>query len=252
MTPSQRRELIRVASDYRLGVLHHERQFIRTTRAIMDALAETMANYLEPSLRKDSKPISAATGDIPTDVDRVLRAVLPQIGPKVRAAHAKLTAGLTRNYDRTMGKQLPALPFDTLDAPVKMQAALARESSVALVENAAREYAAGVREVFGDPAATLGVPWKELSKKLQERADVSKSRAELIARDQTLKLNGAINQAKQTELGIDGYIWNTSNDEKVRKSHKALAGQEFSWSAPPDVGHPGQDIQCRCVAIPII
>ena len=81
---------------------------------------------------------------------------------------------------------------------------------------------------------------------------MSESRAELIARDQTLKLNGAITKARQTSAGVNSYTWNTSHDDRVRESHAALDGQIISWDAPPEAGHPGEDFQCRCVPIPVI
>ena len=44
--------------------------------------------------------------------------------------------------------------------------------------------------------------------------------------------------------------WLTSDDERVRPSHREKVGKFFRWDDPPaDTGHPGADIQCRCVAI---
>lgn len=101
-----------------------------------------------------------------------------------------------------------------------------------------------------------GVPARDLSKSLEERYGISRSRAEFIARDQTLKLNGQINKQKQTDLGITHYRWSTSKDRRVRDSHAALDGTIQAWDNPPNTGngtnHPGEDYQCRCIAIPII
>lgn len=81
----------------------------------------------------------------------------------------------------------------------------------------------------------------------------TKKRARLIARDQTQKVNAAITQGRQTNLGVKKYRWRTSSDERVRESHKSKNGKVFSWDKPPkDTGHPGEDIQCRCIAEPII
>ena len=108
-----------------------------------------------------------------------------------------------------------------------------------------------VVEIFEAPDVN-GMRVEELQRKLEERGDISESRAELVARDQTLKLNGAITQIRQENAGIDAYTWSTSLDERVREEHVALEGQTFSWASPPAVGHPGEDYQCRCVAIPVI
>ena len=48
------------------------------------------------------------------------------------------------------------------------------------------------------------------------------------------------------------YMWLTSGDEKVRPSHAANVGKIFYWSDPPPTGHPSEDINCRCVAVPYV
>ena len=85
---------------------------------------------------------------------------------------------------------------------------------------------------------------------------VSQRHAELIARDQTAKLNGAIQRQEQQDAGITEYIWCTTGDERVRRSHAELNGKKFSWASPPitDGGrmcHPGEDFQCRCIGRPV-
>lgn len=79
-----------------------------------------------------------------------------------------------------------------------------------------------------------------------------RNRAELIARDQTMKLNGDLNHLRQTNLGIKKYIWRTSQDARVRDEHAEREGKIFKWSDPPEGGHPGEAISCRCNAEPII
>ncbi|WP_312102137.1 phage minor head protein [Acinetobacter venetianus] len=76
------------------------------------------------------------------------------------------------------------------------------------------------------------------------------SRALLIAVDQLGKINGRLTQIRQQKLGITHYTWSTSQDERVRHSHRLRDGLLFAWDDPPDDGHPGIPIRCRCVAIP--
>ena len=90
---------------------------------------------------------------------------------------------------------------------------------------------------------------------MSERTDVSDSRAKLIARDQVAKLNGALTQQRQRDIGVEGYIWRTVGDERVRDTHEEVDGQFFSWDSPPsetDDNHPGEDYQCRCWAEPVL
>lgn len=73
-------------------------------------------------------------------------------------------------------------------------------------------------------------------------------RAELIARDQIGKLNGQITMVRQKSIGVTEYRWRGSLDERERPEHRAREGAIFQWSDPPEDGHPGQPIRCRCWA----
>lgn len=47
------------------------------------------------------------------------------------------------------------------------------------------------------------------------------------------------------------YIWRTVKDSDVRPAHAAREGKIFSWTNPPEGGHPGEDYNCRCWAEPV-
>lgn len=83
-----------------------------------------------------------------------------------------------------------------------------------------------------------------------------KSYARLVAYDQVGKAYAAIASEKQISVGITRYQWTTTNDDRVRDSHRELDGKIFSWDSPPLVDgeykHPGEPIQCRCIADPVI
>lgn len=101
-------------------------------------------------------------------------------------------------------------------------------------------------------AMRSGLRWEELAKELQERYEVSEARAALIARDQAGKFFGELNEARQAALGVREFIWRTANDERVRDEHAALEGERFSWDDPPSEGIPGEAINCRCFAEPVL
>lgn len=103
---------------------------------------------------------------------------------------------------------------------------------------------------------TNGRTTTDMVKDIQRVYGVSKRHAVLIARDQTAKLNGRIQQYQQMDAGIEEYIWCTTGDERVRESHRALNGQKFRWDDPPENSegrtcHPGEDYQCRCIGRPV-
>lgn len=92
---------------------------------------------------------------------------------------------------------------------------------------------------------------KSIAVAIADRFGVARSRAEFIARDQTATLNSQLSQVRMRSAGVDKYEWSTSHDERVRPEHAARDGKIFAWADPPEGGAPGEDFNCRCVAIAI-
>ena len=88
---------------------------------------------------------------------------------------------------------------------------------------------------------------------------VTRRRAELIARDQNNKASAALQRVRYGELGIERATWRHSRaGREPRPSHVANDGNEFDvregW-LDPAIGKriwPGTEINCRCVAIPVM
>lgn len=113
-------------------------------------------------------------------------------------------------------------------------------------------------KMFSDIESTItralqrGTSTRDLTGQISKQFGVARRRAQLIARDQISSLNGQINKHRQTSMGIEKYKWRTSGDERVRKLHASREGVEFEWSNPPSDGHPGEPINCRCTAEPVL
>ena len=105
-----------------------------------------------------------------------------------------------------------------------------------------------------------------IAKEINEAYGMSKNHAKFVARDQVSKLNAQITQAQQQDAGVEEYTWSSSGDSRVRDCHRYLHGKKFRWDDPPEMWyhtksrgrvntgrhcHPGEDYQCRCVAIPV-
>ena len=114
-----------------------------------------------------------------------------------------------------------------------------------------------------------GQRFTDIARDLQERIGISERRANLIARDQTAKLNSSLTKLRQESVGIETFRWQTSGDERVRSSHKIMDGRVCRWDDPTvwlneSTGKfvkrsstatktlPGQEINCRCNGIAII
>jgi SPP1 gp7 family putative phage head morphogenesis protein len=133
-----------------------------------------------------------------------------------------------------------------------------RTQNVNLITRTTAENLHKIQELL-ERRSRQGARVEDLRRELVEQQGFSKSRAELIARDQVLKFNGELTQVRHREAGVDRYEWSTSGDERVREEHAALDGTIHRWDDPPVVDkkrnrrhHPGEDFQCRCTAIPVI
>jgi SPP1 gp7 family putative phage head morphogenesis protein len=163
--------------------------------------------------------------------------------------------GLARAVDRK-NKRVVGVPTSKFapNAPI----AVFRDRNLDLIRSMDRKMMDELRGIL-EQAERDALRVEQVRAQIQERFDVTKSHADLIARDQVLKLNGQITEYRQTSAGVTQYQWSTSSDERVRPDHAELDGTIQDWAAPPitnektgDRNHPGQDIQCRCVAIPVL
>lgn len=105
-----------------------------------------------------------------------------------------------------------------------------------------------------------GARFEELASHLEARYNVTAAKAQLIARDQIGKYNGDLNRVRQVDLGVTKFMWRTMGDERVRDDkdagpglgHVERNGKVFDWADPPDGETPGEPIQCRCYAEPVL
>ncbi len=91
-----------------------------------------------------------------------------------------------------------------------------------------------------------------VAERIAEATGITQRRAKTIARDQIATLQGQVVAARQQRLGIERYRWRTVGDARVRTAHALREGRIFRWDQPPNDGHPGQPINCRCYAEPVL
>jgi len=90
-----------------------------------------------------------------------------------------------------------------------------------------------------------------------------RARAALIARTETAKASTALTRARAEEIGSSWYVWRTSEDQRVRLSHRWMDGVLCPFADDPhpevlagerDEGAyaPGEIFNCRCSAEPLL
>ena len=94
--------------------------------------------------------------------------------------------------------------------------------------------------------------------------DVTKNKAKLIARTEVSKTSTALTQARCENVGLSWYRWRTSEDGRVRGSHRIMNGVLIKWTDPPVPErleglknspapyHAGCIWNCRCYAEPVV
>ena len=140
------------------------------------------------------------------------------------------------------------------------------EDNYTLITSNAKNYISKINTLTEQAIVNGMSPGKLKEEILKATESLSDKHCKLLARDQMGKLNGQITEAQMTEVGLDMYVWSTSYDDRVRDSHAVMEGLLCRWddasvcsydngktwvsrpSGAIDL-HPGQDIQCRCVAL---
>lgn len=113
-----------------------------------------------------------------------------------------------------------------------------------------------------------GIRAREISKEIKSYfPERTKANANLIARTETSKTSSALTQVRSEGVGINWYVWRTSEDQRVRSSHAHMEGVIISYNDPPiperlDPNfkgnkfpapyHAGNIYNCRCYQSPLI
>ncbi len=123
-----------------------------------------------------------------------------------------------------------------------------------LIVSLAKDKVRRVRKVLREAGANARV--EDIAKAIRRETGATRSRAALIARTEVTTLNSRMTQARHQAAGIHEFTVSTSQDERVRESHRALEGMRFEYGKPPIVDGepfiPGSTYNCRCIALPII
>lgn len=233
--------------------------------AIVAQLRKIAREELLPELKR-MEPLYAAGDGITRDAKvprRPLESTFQRMGQRIggieQTANRLAALAVQRSADTVDDRLKAAIkssvgvdisPVLTQSGPILNALRAATKDNIDLIKSIPEQYFEKLGDAVGKNMER-GMRFEDLAKEIERIGDVTESRAKLIARDQTSKMNGAFNQARQTSLGIDKYQWQTSGDERVREEHAENDGKVFSWNDPPDgTGHPGHDVNCRCVAIP--
>lgn len=270
---SQRRHQNRkVAKRKKLGTVNRrlvdqvvfERDLRRITRRLEDRTRAVMFNLLEtlePEYIRDTSVLDGFADELRGAMES-LKAEFSDLDAYARAK----SQGLIDRMDKAHARRF----FDKLkdEAGVDLSGVVNRErldevlkvkvtENVALIKSIPSEYFDDLERMVYENTITGSTTAKGLQTQIKGLWDVTSHRAKFIARDQTAKLNSAINTERNLSAGIEEYEWRATGgrggDGRTRTSHREKHGNIYRFDSPPtDTGHPGEDFQCRCTARSII
>lgn len=198
--------------------------------------------------------LRSAVAEVRADVDREfgsdeIRAALEENRERVNAFSFDRYLSQVEAADIDEDRRDELIALGRIDPPPELRRQWDRENK-ALMASIVKEHLQGVVDAVVTAAATataIGV----VQAATRKRYGIVRRRARTIADDQSEKLAGRLDKARQVAAGLDRYRWRTMGDDRVRDEHAAREGQVFSWGSPPIDGHPGEPVNCRCNAEPV-
>jgi SPP1 gp7 family putative phage head morphogenesis protein len=145
-------------------------------------------------------------------------------------------------------------------APIDLAMSRMRDEQIRLITSLPAEASERVHDLTVE-GLTSGERWTEIAKEIMRTGEVTRSRANTIARTETGRAATTLTQTRAEHVGSPGYWWRTARDADVRPRHRELEGQFILWRAPPVVTEPGQPevrahagawVNCRCWPEPVI
>lgn len=273
LAPARRRAMPRAMEP--LGLIN---QYLRRINVMRADMAAVVRKHVLPALEEAAANVSrlaqdsgAIQLDAPNKVGSAIDSAQDEFRRRwPRSKMAQIVEPIARDVPKfqasQLNRQLSAVIGDTIALDVVgSEAWLASAASEFVNENVAL-----IKSIpdsfFPDLEKTLmrevadGTRFEELASQLEGRFNVTAAKAQLIARDQIGKYTGDLNRVRQVDLGIDSFRWRTMGDERVRDDKDAGAGEGhverngkvYSWADPPNGETPGEPIQCRCYAEPVL
>jgi uncharacterized protein with gpF-like domain len=239
--------------------LKYQRQML----ALIDEMNASILYWLQAQYR-DSPPALAMDATPSQKMVSKFRALAKRWQKKFDEAAPKIAEAYVRgNYYATSSAMKSALRDAGISVKFKLDRAMkdalnaSVAENVALIKSIPQRYL-GQTEGIVTRSYAAGRDLETMVKEIRKLYPKAAGSAELIARDQSNKLNSTVENARRLELGIQQAIWMHSGGGKhPRKEHQKAAGRIYNIREGCPIKNekgelewiqPGQLINCRCVS----
>lgn len=235
-----------------------EVQYRKALENLVKSLETNTKLLIEPVLRQyEAEYVGDAYASVLEQAMDRLRAMYNGLDQEAKFVSSTYTTGVNAEHKRRFYTSMQRAVGVDLKAAIMSEnlgdtLQIKTRENVSLIKSIPEEYFKKLENIVYQ-GTTQKNSAKSLIEQITKLGHSTESRAKLIARDQTAKLNSVLNQERQQNLGVEEYIWVTADDGDVREEHARNNGKTFRWDTPPkNTGHPGEEIQCRCIAQPRI
>ena len=230
------------------------RSYLASLRRFLVGASNAIRDIIIPSYRQRILTIDTDENDF-RNFENILAGLVRSVNETVRnllnIESARHTSSFISSVRSTFGVDIRGIVSNE-DLEDFLEAAALRNAG--LIKGLSDDLVRRVR--FSTTNALInGSTVAELRRTLRDDLGFSDTRAQLIASDQTAKLNADLNKRRHQQAGIEDYIWVTSRDERVRERHRKINGRRFTYGeeTPAENGaEPGQPIRCRCIAQAVV
>lgn len=226
-----------------------EMEFARHLRSVASQIDSIVRGLFNPSTPN-------STHDLREALKRYAEIIKPWAKTVVQRMHADVG-----RRDKAMWKKLAdeigvSLSEELSEGKLGVVVRKALDDQVNLITSLPLEAAQRVHELTLKGLES-GARAKEIADEIMKTGQVTKSRAMLIARTETARTAAEVTKARALDVGCTHYIWRTSGDSDVRKSHKEMNGKVVAYDKPPEVEpgkfyHAGTFPNCRCYQEPLL
>lgn len=210
----------------------------------------TYSSWMERIKKQYKQLVDAPEDEIEIILERLRRRY--QISEEDARAMAEEVMKRTREFGiHQVDRQImavagvsPNLRYPNKNARIKMIV----EENVRLIKSLPERYYDDVSRVIRDGVAK-GKGIKTIQSGLRKASNGVINSAKLIARDQVGSVLAEVTRQRFEQADLGRYTWSSIGDARVRDNHAEWDGQIFTWKeGSPDGTHPGQEINCRCIA----
>lgn len=247
-----------------------EKAYARRLEALVEAMHKSIMWWVVNAYRRDPPATMAMDDSTAVKLDKIIHKLTRYWLKKFNEAAKQLAIYYSQQAQQRTDSNLEMILKESgfaidfkLTAAMRDVLGASIKENVALITNMAQQH---LKEIEGITmrSVQVGGDLKFMSDQLEDRYQMTKKRARLIARDQNAKATAAVTRTRQLEMGIKQAQWLHSHGGKtprpthVAMDHKFYDIEKGMWDKDA-LGKgkgayvfPGWLINCRCVSRSVI